>query len=68
MKSAEDRSYLQCTNCGKVFQVDRRFPEGTLYIYRYCPRCGDFEKTLWVGKDILDIYELYDPVCDERYY
>lgn len=67
MKKAEDRTYLQCTCCGKIYDVKRKFKTETLYVSQYCHHCGH-DRALVVGDNEDDIYALYDPVLDERYY
>ena len=61
----------QCTKCGKVHRVKINkvwdLDDG-IYYATYCSACRGVEKHLDVGEDELDMYELYDPVMDRRYY
>ena len=67
---AASKAFYQCTQCGTVHRIEQRKIEITdeLYILAWCPHCKEVNKQLWVGKDELEIKELYDVVLDARYY
>ena len=67
---AASKAFYQCTQCGTVHRIEQRKIETTdeLYILVWCPHCKEVNKQLWVGKDELEIKELYDVVLDARYY
>lgn len=68
MKS-EDRSYLQCQNCGRIYISKRSLDIEDFYIYdQQCPSCGG-KIGINVGnnKDI-DFYKYYNPNLDERFF
>ena len=68
MKYSEDRTFLQCTNCGKIYEVEGKWSADDLYIDNYCSCCGHNNRMLIVCDDIDDIYKYYDNTLDERYY
>ena len=67
MRESKDRTFLQCTNCGEVYQVEQEYDIESLYINSCCPHC-EHKRALVCGNSLDDIYELYDPVLDKRFY
>ena len=67
MKESKDRTFLQCTRCGKVYSVENKIDIESLYIESYCRRCGN-GKALNLGDNANDIYIYYDNSLDKRYY
>jgi predicted RNA-binding Zn-ribbon protein involved in translation (DUF1610 family) len=69
MKYQEDSAYVQCTDCGNIFLIEKRINVETLYIEEYCPYCGHVHMVLNVGNgDILDKYLFYSSVLDDRFF
>lgn len=67
MRKLEGRTFLQCTNCGKIYRVNERISIETVYVDKYCPHCGH-KRALNCGENEDDLYTLYNPGLDERYY
>ena len=67
MRNSEDRTYLQCTNCGEIYQIDRKISMEKIYVNSYCPYCNH-TRALNCGQDKADLYIYSDPVLDKRYY
>ena len=67
MKESKDRTYLQCTNCGRIYSVEKEIELSKIYINSYCPHC-EHERALNLGDDENDIYELYDNTLDSRFF
>ena len=60
---------VQCQKCGTIFQVDEQNDYFEYaYIHAECPCCKHEGNMLNIGKDVLDKYEFYNAVMDERYY
>ena len=61
---------VQCQKCGTIFQVDEESQQSIeeIYIHAECPYCEYEGNMLNIGKDVLDKYEFYNAVVDERYY
>ncbi len=64
------KSFYQCAQCGAVHEVKQVRIEITdeLYTLLWCPCCKEISKQLWVGKNELEIKELYDVMLDQKYY
>ena len=68
MKS-EDKSYVQCQNCGRIFLSKRSFNIEEFDIHdQPCPRCGDFNGINVGNNKDIDLYIYFNPNCDERYF
>lgn len=67
MKNSEDRTYLQCTNCGKIYQVECNISIEKTYVDNFCPYC-DHTRALNCGNDEADLYIYSDITLDKRYY
>ena len=63
----EKGSWIQCTECGKIYYIDREVPIDKMYITCVCPRC-DHTRGLNLGDDVTDKYLYADVNIDERYY
>ena len=60
---------VQCQKCGTIFQVGEQNDYFEyVYIHAECPCCEQKGNMLNIGKDVLDKYEFYNAVVDERYY
>lgn len=69
MRYQEDSAYVQCTDCGNIFRVERKLKTDALYVEEYCPYCGHVHMVLNVGSgDVLEKYLFYDPVLDDRFF
>lgn len=66
MATRKNRQYVQCTNCGHIYQT-RKLNIDSIYIDHICPQCGA-GRGLNIGNDILDKYMYYDVTKDKRYY
>lgn len=62
------KTWVQCTQCGKVYSISQRVPVSELYVESECPKCGYEDMALNCGDNEDDIYLYYDPYMDERYY
>lgn len=67
MSADKDRTWLQCTNCGRIHIVEYKIPIGRAIVNSYCERCGN-GKALNCGHSEDDVTELQDYFLDERYY
>ena len=68
MKAAKGQgTWVQCTECGKIFFIEEAVPIDELYVTAVCSRCGNY-KAINCGNKKEDIYHYYDPYLDERYY
>ena len=63
----EERSYIQCLSCGKIYIVGRKLPIGASVVRSECPRCKH-DKGLHCGYNDMDVMELKDWTLDERYF
>ena len=63
----ERTTLIQCTNCGKVYEVSREVSIEKLYVASICPRCG-CRIGLNCGQTIEDLYELSNINIDPRYF
>lgn len=67
MQGNRGTNYVQCTQCGCIYKIEKTLDENIIYIDSKCPDCAN-KRALNIGKDILDQYELYDVTLDSRYY
>ena len=67
MGRSEDRTFLQCTDCGKIYDVYDDISIEALYVHSCCPRCGHI-RALNIGNSEDEKYLYYDVSLDERYY
>lgn len=61
------KTWVQCTGCGKIYQIPQRVSIEKLYIITNCSTCG-ITKVLNLGEQKEDIYYFYDVNTDPRYY
>lgn len=61
------KTWLQCTGCGRIYQIPQEVSIEKLYIMTNCPTCG-ITKALNLGEQKEDIYYFYDVNMDNRYY
>lgn len=68
MSGHSEDNYVQCTQCGYIYQIKFKLNSEDIYTDSKCPVCCN-KRALSIGKDLLlDKYELYDPYLDDRYY
>jgi len=67
VSTKEEKTWVQCLNCGHIYIIERKIPMSISVVRSWCPR-GGWEKGLNCGDDELDLMELKDPYLDERYY
>ena len=63
----EEKTWVQCTSCGKIYSIKEAVPVEKLYVTAICPKCGNF-KALNCGDKEEDIYIYYNPHLDRRYF
>ena len=61
------QTWIQCNECGEIYQIPCSVPIDKLYVASNCPRCG-FMTGLNLGDKQEDLYYFYDHTKDERYY
>ena len=59
--------YIQCSQCGRVYQAKLEHNVDDLYVYEICPFCNA-NRGLYIGTNLDDFYELADITLDIRYY
>lgn len=62
-----EKTWIQCTECGEVYCIEKRISIEKMYVTSVCPRCGN-EKGLNCGHDKDDLYLFADVNMDWRYY
>lgn len=67
MRNQEDKTWVQCRNCGHVYDIDRQVSIEDLFVTAFCPRCNH-NKALNCGETPEEIYLYADRTMDERYY
>ena len=63
----KERTWLQCTNCGCIYIIERQIPIEKVFIDLYCNKCGN-GRALNCGYSEDDLSILKDAFLDERYY
>lgn len=61
------KTFVQCTNCGKIYQISHSVDVEKLYITAYCQEC-ESRIAINLGDNISDIYKYYNVNLDDRYY
>jgi rubredoxin len=59
--------YIQCSQCGHVYQVEQKHKVEDLYVNETCPSCNS-TRGLYMGTNLDYFYELADITLDSRYY
>lgn len=59
---------LQCRNCGTIYKANTYISTDLLYCNNICNQCKKMTNNLVLSSDPEDIYLLYDPVDDPRFY
>jgi len=63
-----DKNSFQCQACGYIHKNQTPHDIEELYTSMICPRCRGETLHLWVGNSPDDLYMLYNPVADSRFY
>jgi rubredoxin len=63
-----DKNSFQCQTCGYIHKNQAPHNIEELYTSMICPRCRGETLHLWVGNSPDDLYMLYNPVADSRFY
>lgn len=69
--SSKEFFFSQCSNCGKIHEVDVRYRprgDGITYMTLWCDRCETMTRQLDCGEDSDDLYHMSDINLDKRYY
>ena len=61
------RTWVQCTQCGRISYIDESVPIDKLYVKTTCEKCGN-AKAINCGSKKEDIVLYYDPYLDERWF
>jgi transcription elongation factor Elf1 len=67
MNTEKEKTWLQCTNCGRIHIVERYISMEKSVVNSYCERCGN-TRALNCGYSEDDVVELQDYFLDLRYY
>lgn len=62
------KTYVQCTQCGKVYTLNKYIPFEIDYLKSFCPDCSKATKHLNLGQNEEDKYIYMDVNIDSRYY
>lgn len=62
--------FVQCTTCGKIYEVDEKYKpeENDIYIDLYCSHCKEVRRYLYCFENRDDLYIYADNTLDKRYY
>ena len=60
-------TWIQCQECGRIYQISRQFSDDELYAVAYCSEC-ESRIGLNLGCDENDIYLYMNPNLDRRYF
>lgn len=63
-----DKNSFQCQQCGCIHKEKVQYDIEKLHTSMICPRCRGETLHLWVGNSPDDLYMLYNPVVDSRFY
>ena len=55
MNLKEEKTWVQCRNCGHVYEIDRQVSIEELFVTAFCPSCNH-NKALNCGDNKYDIY------------
>ena len=67
MVNGNERTWVQCLNCGHIHIVDQKIPFDFSIVRATCPRC-EHGKGLHCGYNEMDVMELKDPYLCEDYF
>ena len=67
MGTEKERTWLQCTNCGHIYIIDRKVSFEIAIVRSYCKQCGN-ERALNCGHSEDDAELMRDIFLDERYF
>lgn len=60
-------TWIQCQDCGRIYQIQRQFSNDELYVVAYCSEC-ESRIGLNLGCDEEDIYYFMNPNLDRRFF
>lgn len=63
----KQNSWVQCQECGNIYQVPYQAPESEVFVIAYCSVC-ESRTGLNLGNNKDDIYLYMNPNVDDRYY
>ena len=63
-----DGHYYQCNYCGEIHASRLRYSTEDEFVDLWCDQCETETPQLYVGKDLLEKYELYNPNLDARFF
>ena len=61
------KTFVQCTNCGKIYQISHSVDVEELYVTAYCKEC-ESRMAINLGDKEEDIYLYMNPNLDERFF
>ena len=67
MNTKESKTWIQCQNCGHVYDTDRHISVEDLFVTAFCPRCNH-NRALNCGEDFYEISLYANRNLDARYY
>ena len=67
MDTKEIKTWVQCRNCGHVYEIDRRISIEDLFVTAFCPSCNH-NKALNCGESLSDVSLYVDRTLDEKYF
>ena len=67
MDTKEIKTWVQCRNCGHVYDINRRVSIEDLFVTAFCPRCNH-NKALNCGESLSDVSLYVDRTLDEKYF
>ena len=62
-----EKTWIQCTECGEIYTIDRSVSIEKMYVASVCPRCGN-KRGLNCGHNKDDLYLFMNVNLDYRYY
>lgn len=66
--SMSEKYYYQCQQCGEIHEARFEYKTESVFVDLWCSECETETPQLYVGMDLLDFYENYNPNWDERFY
>lgn len=67
VNTKENKTWVQCRNCGHVYDINRLVSIEDLFVTAFCPRCNH-NKALNCGENQYEIDLYADRNLDKRYY
>lgn len=66
--SMSEKYYWQCQRCGDIHETRFEYKTENMFVDLYCGQCETETPQLYVGTDLLDFYENYNPNWDARFF